>query len=136
MLFMVIEIASGGIFTGHATYNPYGDWGSERIVSLILTFILMVLSGGGLFLLFAWTYRCKKCKKWWALIKGSTDYAGEQKARFQVETGVTRSEYDGKVTQRHYSDADHTRAVYRITYSCKYCENKEYDSKYSKYRKV
>ena len=133
---VILLLLAAGSIAGIFVSDLQNTQTSAIGVFLVIAFLSLIalLALGGVFLMYAWNYRCKSCKKWFAMQKGTTEFAGTQNAKLEVETGVTRSEYDGKVTQRHFSKVDHTRDVYKINYICKYCGNKDFDSKFGKFR--
>jgi len=132
-IFALVWLTISGI--GMLIDHPYGSFNSNTLEFVIFTTIFVLftlLSVGGMVLVLTWPYRCKKCKNWFVMKKGSSEYSGTQKSMIRVQTGETRSEYNGKVIQRHYSDVEHKRDVYDITYVCKHCGNEKHITKTGK----
>ncbi|MDR2600408.1 MAG: hypothetical protein LBC73_09045 [Oscillospiraceae bacterium] len=93
-----------------------------------VTIIFMPLIGliflGLTFIILVWPFRCKSCKKWFAMKKTAKDYAGQQNSTFREQTGEIRDN-SGNVTGSVHSDVAYTRPVYDLTYACKHCETKK-----------
>ncbi|MDR2571864.1 MAG: hypothetical protein LBD23_16420 [Oscillospiraceae bacterium] len=79
-------------------------------------------------------YRCKMCKKWFAMKKSASQHIGTDSYTSREQTGETRSD-DGRVVQTHHTDVEYIRDVHKVTYSCKYCGARKYREKTGKYRK-
>jgi hypothetical protein len=97
---------------------------------------LLVVSIGLLILLGLWFYRCNKCKNWFAIKKGSSKHIHDESMTRREETGITRSEKSGDITERHYSNIEYSRAVYRITFKCKHCGHSKFKTKKGGYSKA
>ena len=114
-----------------ASYNY-----SNRTATLMLVLGLIVLVPLSicLFLAILWYKKCPRCKKRGAMLKGDFDFLEQNSYSTQKDTGHTERAYDGKITERHYSDVEvHSRAVYEILYTCKFCGFQESRRKRGKY---
>jgi len=70
------------------------------------------------------------------MTKGASEFLGTDSYKSREQTGETRSEYTGRVTERHYSDVNYSRDVNMVTYHCKNCGYRKYKEKVGRYRKA
>lgn len=95
-----------------------------RFVSIVL----IIISAFCLFLIGIWPFRCKKCKKWFAVQNRDTIQTKSEKIYMVVEN-KTRSAYSGEVTATTEQHIPGKRNTYKTTYVCKYCGAEKYKYK-------
>jgi hypothetical protein len=94
----------------------------------VVQIVLITVSGFCLFLIGAWPFRCKKCKKWFAVQKRDMIQTQSEKIYTVVEN-KTRSAYTGEVTATTEQHIPGKRNTYKTTYVCKYCGAEKYKYK-------
>jgi len=93
----------------------------EPVQDLILYGFIALISLGLAFLLFAWPKRCKKCKKWFAMVQGNNDLIGRSSYTKREVTGETKSARTDAVIEKHYSDVAYNKDIVMLNWYCKYC---------------
>jgi len=121
------------VFLGIAVCWSLFDYNHEmnilaKILMVVFGILLLLLGGGGLFLMYAMTKRCKQCKRWFAIAKRDTVKTQSKKIYVAVEN-KTRSAYSGEVTAYTEQHIPGKRNTYKTTYTCKYCGAEEYKYK-------
>ena len=104
--------------------------------SILVMRIVALAIVGGIIVQQILFYRCKKCKKWFAMRKGYHEHIGQDVETRRDETGEKRLTHDGSITEIQYTDVNYTRDVYKVTYTCKYCGYRKYKNKVGKFRKA
>ncbi|MCL2633848.1 MAG: hypothetical protein FWD34_04960 [Oscillospiraceae bacterium] len=120
ILLLLIFVIQSVVIYQSVVYASNLETNIVYILLIVVTGFLMLLDLFGLFMLRAWYFRCPKCKKMFYLVKSSTDSETRYEMR-RAEVGDTRSEYTGKVVQRHYADVKHSYDKHTTNYVCKCC---------------
>ncbi|MGI6153783.1 MAG: hypothetical protein ACOYJB_08130 [Christensenellaceae bacterium] len=86
---------------------------------LILPIVIAGAAFTGLFFLSAWPKRCKKCKKWFAIVKSTTNHIGSND--IMVKKQLQTKNIYGDVTGSQEQYIPGTRGYYETIYKCKHC---------------
>lgn len=91
---------------------------------------MFIASAFCLLLIAIWPFRCKECKRWFAVRKRDKIKIKSEKIYTVVEN-ETRSAYSGEVTKITEQHIPGKRSTYKTTSVCKYCGAEKY-----KYRTI
>jgi len=119
-----IEEANRGLTEGKEMLFRY------VLFSQVIPIVIILTSGFSIFLIITWKYRCPKCKKMLALIKGVPIATNDTTVERDVVTSDFVSTNTGKVIKTKYATKDFKVSVHKIPYKCKYCPYTKYETIY------
>jgi DNA-directed RNA polymerase subunit RPC12/RpoP len=83
---------------------------------------IFLLSSFFLFLICTWKYRCPKCKKQFALVRGAPINVGFASATFDADHAtISVDKWGNNKATVEKKNITHKRSVHKVPYTCKYC---------------